>query len=470
MKLKKMLKLKLPQLTPERAFLATAATFGLLFVLIIPPFQAPDEPNHFYRAYQVSTFHFLGERLDHVVGGHVPRSFIATSGRFQYLSFQPKQKAHLSNILHELLRPLAPNNMQTVSFANTALYSPLAYGPQALTIGIFGLMRVPPLALMYLARLSILATWLALMYYAMRTIPVGKWALAALALNPMAVFSGGSLSPDAIIMGVVFLMVALIVRELADKQTVTRAALWRIFAVMAALALLKPPYMLLAGLVLLIPIRKFASRKLYFQFMAGSLFLTMTLALGWLLITKGLYYNYRLDFDPVYAAGISPGGQLGHILSHPLSYIHALARAIIGVNGNPLVLEFNGVFGWLDTYLPLWLITASYIVMGIPLALTSPIPSLTWPRRIFIFLLAGLTSISIVTLLYASWNQVGAGIIEGLQGRYFIPLTALLIPLTAGMLVKKEAIANLAVQRFVIVSNSAVLVAALVFVGFRYYI
>ena len=40
--------------TAAKMFLPLAWIFGTLFALITPPFQVPDEFQHFYRAYQVS--------------------------------------------------------------------------------------------------------------------------------------------------------------------------------------------------------------------------------------------------------------------------------------------------------------------------------------------------------------------------------------------------------------------------------
>jgi Predicted membrane protein (DUF2142) len=43
------------RLTPDRLVLALGLAGGLLLVFVTPPFQVPDEPAHFFRAYQVAT-------------------------------------------------------------------------------------------------------------------------------------------------------------------------------------------------------------------------------------------------------------------------------------------------------------------------------------------------------------------------------------------------------------------------------
>jgi len=49
---------------PEKVFLIVGILFGTLFLLITPPFQVPDEPNHFSRAFHVSELCLLAQKLD----------------------------------------------------------------------------------------------------------------------------------------------------------------------------------------------------------------------------------------------------------------------------------------------------------------------------------------------------------------------------------------------------------------------
>ena len=44
---------------PETKFLKIGLVFGLLFVFIVPPFQVPDEFDHFFKAYLVSKGNFV---------------------------------------------------------------------------------------------------------------------------------------------------------------------------------------------------------------------------------------------------------------------------------------------------------------------------------------------------------------------------------------------------------------------------
>lgn len=41
-------------MTVDKWFLILAITFGILLIIVTPPFQAPDEYNHYYRAIGIS--------------------------------------------------------------------------------------------------------------------------------------------------------------------------------------------------------------------------------------------------------------------------------------------------------------------------------------------------------------------------------------------------------------------------------
>lgn len=55
-------------LTPEWAFLIISVVFGYILTFVTPPFQAPDEYHHMFRAYHVSMGGFVSSKADGVSG------------------------------------------------------------------------------------------------------------------------------------------------------------------------------------------------------------------------------------------------------------------------------------------------------------------------------------------------------------------------------------------------------------------
>src|SRR5438309_11824115 len=66
---------------PHRIFPWLALLFGLPLAFLTAPFQAPDEPSHFYRAYQISEGHLLPVYRNHRGGGDLPENLEAVALR-----------------------------------------------------------------------------------------------------------------------------------------------------------------------------------------------------------------------------------------------------------------------------------------------------------------------------------------------------------------------------------------------------
>jgi hypothetical protein len=47
------------RLVPQNALVVMGLTYGLIFLFATPPFQVPDEPQYFYRAFHLSEFRFF---------------------------------------------------------------------------------------------------------------------------------------------------------------------------------------------------------------------------------------------------------------------------------------------------------------------------------------------------------------------------------------------------------------------------
>ena len=124
-------------------FLVLGLFFGLLFLLVTPPFQVPDEPAHFYRAYQVSRGGLVPQQLGTQVGGNLPRSLSKLEGRFKYLQFHSERRVTAAQVLDARRIPLGPNDEVFTSFPNAALYSPVNYLPQAIGIAIARSLELP---------------------------------------------------------------------------------------------------------------------------------------------------------------------------------------------------------------------------------------------------------------------------------------------------------------------------------------
>src|ERR1700685_264893 len=77
---------------PQRVFPILALVFGLSLSFLTAPFQAPDEPAHFFRAYQISEGAFLPQYRDHRGGGELPASLAEVASRFDNVKHNRRVK------------------------------------------------------------------------------------------------------------------------------------------------------------------------------------------------------------------------------------------------------------------------------------------------------------------------------------------------------------------------------------------
>ena len=267
----KMLLLKV-RLHPQHAFISIVIVFGLLFMIITPPFQTPDEPVHFYRAYEIST-HNITKYKD-----EVPHSLVDMAAIQERMKFKSWEKTSKKEILSLAKIKLDAGNLTPVG---TLEYT-LPYLPQALGIAIGKLFNLAPIWLLYMARLFNLLISCILIFYAIQITPVHKWVFFLLGVMPMTVSQVASVSYDGLTIGLSFLLTSIILNFAfnAAKNIKPRDIL-ALFVVAILLALSKPPYFIIAFSFLIIPVSKFGNWKKFVGLFLGLVLSTLLVSQLW---------------------------------------------------------------------------------------------------------------------------------------------------------------------------------------------
>lgn len=77
--------------SPQYIFLFLGIIYGTAFLFVIPPFQVPDEYEHYYKAYDISEGNIIPDKLGNKSGIFVPKSVkIATDINYQKWMFHIK--------------------------------------------------------------------------------------------------------------------------------------------------------------------------------------------------------------------------------------------------------------------------------------------------------------------------------------------------------------------------------------------
>lgn len=400
---------------PARFFLVMALCFGTVYACLIPPFQSPDEPNHFLRAYQVSEGDWLPEQTDSRLGGVLPVSLQAVADSFAFLKNNYDAHAGPGKIRRAGQIPLAPHNRRFLDFANTAIYAPTGYIPQALAIAVLRPLGAGPLYLLYGCRLLNLWTWCLLIFFAIRMMPGQTWTLATLALLPAALVVAGSCNADVITNGLTWWAIAAACRGCAvGGQFVA-------LLVTAANKLITAPFVLLQLL------HRSTGNKTRLQ-TGGLVVLTLLAAAGWGWVSRQYFISYD-SYNPAFRdtqtlnEGVAPEAQLAYIAGHPVRFCQTAAVSFMRAAPS-IAAHITGKFGWEKNYIPaqvnglLWL--------ALLLVVLSERNPFDLRQRLLAACVAGAYIILFAGTMYALWCRVGAPEISNLQGRYFTPVLPLL--------------------------------------------
>ena len=294
----------------------------------------------------------------------------------------------------------------------TAVYSPHLYFPQAVGIIIGRLAGRPFIALSYMGRFFNLIVWLGLVYLAIRSTPVLKWLFLVYALTPMSLFQSSSLSADSLTNGLAILLVAVCLRYAYGPKEETNLII--LFALALAVAISKL-YFQLVLLFLLLPQERVGSRKRYWGSFALLVMLSMLSV-----------FLIRLYMQPIYVPimpSVSPPDQLKFVVDHPLHYLSVIGRNLAD-KWDYYLITFVGSFGhYFLHHLPLWL-AAIHMTVLISVAFSDNGRGavITLKDRAVLCALFLLGALWFFTAQYLIWNPVGSSLLEGVQGRYFVPI------------------------------------------------
>lgn len=456
--------------SPIKFFISIAAASGLLIILITPPFQTPDEPVHFLRAYQITNFNFVVDAVPNKpAGGELPDSLgdmITLTTTQPSVQFMPGQKYDIRKTKHALSIRENQSDTENYDFSSTAIYSPVAYLPQATGILVARILRLPPIVMMYSARLANLLIWILLIGLVIHLIPRKKWAVVVAGLLPMAIFQAGSLSTDVMAVGSAMLFVVYILKLLDQKNDISNKQTCLIIVIASIALLSKQIMVVLVPLILLLPSKKLGGAKPAVIKKITAIFIPIGLLAVWSLLVK------NIDITTTFVNNQNSAEQINFVLQNPHSFVNVLWNTHFFNWGDSITRSFIGTFGWMDAPLSEAIVIVGYITLFLALVVNSQATGkfkqwLTNKQKL-VFLLVLLAYWGIVNAaLYAVYSPVGFKIIVGLQGRYFLPMLLLLTPLVYGSWLK----ANQRAYKIIVTCLPLfLLLSSLLTIYYRYYI
>ncbi len=273
-------------------FAIIALLGGLFFAVMIPLGQEHNGEANFLTAYDVSKGNILEP---FVVLGH---GYGFSNRPADYYNYEvgiidpdtaggKEYQARMKSIKLTGATALAPDARRFTSFT---------YYPQAMGLFIGRLCNMSVYGAVILAHILNLMVYIALTFFAIRLLPLGKLALTAIALSPLCLFQAASLSPMATVYGLVFFFMAYVMYLSLDAAGSLGVQHLLIPAIiLTALYMYDFPYLILGLLILHIPRTFFDSRKNYWKSFAIAMSPLLTYMLfqaiftGFFPMGKGVY-------------------------------------------------------------------------------------------------------------------------------------------------------------------------------------
>jgi len=123
---------------------------------------------------------------------------------------------------------------------------------------------------------------------------------------------------------------------------------------------------------------------------------------------------------------LDSGAQVSYITHHPAALASAVLHTALH-SGAQLVSQFIGVLGWLDTLLPKPYYVLALLVFLAAIAVSWSLDTKEGLKRpVWTLVILGLVKLGVYVALYVAYTPVGAALVDGIQGRYFLPVAAFL--------------------------------------------
>lgn len=459
-----------------KRFIGLSAAFGLLFILLIPPFQGPDEFTHFIRAYEVSSLqgaHRHHEKKVDLEGSYLPHSIQKTYDKtrlFKKIPYPdvPQAKKYFLNQTRDSLHiPLEQKNRQFYDTGASPAYVPILYIPQAIIIKVLETLGAPIIIMLYATRLGCLLIWIWLGALALQKLKVKsmKLAVGTLLLLPMFISQATVPGTDAILTGVTLLFFIEIYNYLHDKNNLTHKQNVWLTLLLFVMVMAKPVYLVFGILILL--------QKTKYRTLLGLVYKSLgTILIAFVYLLWSYFTRYR--GGPVYinsidAAHAIPGIQIHYLIPNIFHFVEPLFNTLFLGWGDATLTSLIGTFGLLDTPLPLLFVILGYILVFFTVLTTEKVHETQIDLKVIVWSVLGSATLYVIGVLLSMYiisTPPHAAVITGVQGRYFLPVLLLL----AVFMPKRIVLKNSTLQTTYLVLPIILLTASVLVVWLRYYI
>lgn len=424
---------------------------GMLFVLVTPPFQVPDESQHFLRAYSLGSgqFDFDASREYPSDVDALCKTFaVAWTGAHDGSTIKARTEGEtensvpsdtvmgecISNSFVDYARLVEGDAEATAKYGGAdakkvtepTLFLVLPLLPQAAGIALAKLLGFKALGCLYFARAANLAVYAFLCWLTLKNAKRYVPVLTAAMLMPLSLFMASSCSYDSMMLGLYFFAVSYYCMD-----EITTRDIWLFAAAVAVMTVVSGKYnnILWLALPFVLPSRAWKTRLKKWQAALLCLAVCGVFYAGITVYNTFAIKNYGEIARMI--EGVNQIEQLKFMLANVFRTIAVFWGTLYE---NSFFLQNLGVFGNGD--LPIGvinLLSPCVLLLGSALSVHEK-SSLSKKSAVGLLAIAAVYAAAVMAGLYITYTPVSMVRVIGLQARYFIPVFVMLFILAAALL------------------------------------
>jgi len=442
-----------------KAFLIILLALGTLHSFVFQPITIPDEEHHFENSYRYSSLIMLKNPNNDSLPIRSADSKEMEKAFSNRLSYQ----RYLEIVDGFELFAADKTETSVTSRYDFTLGSspPQLFLPSAIGVTVARLIGLGFYPLFYLGRLFNFLYFALLSYFAIKITPIGKNVFMAAALLPMTVNIASSYSYDAGIIGLSFLLLALCFKTIYTSEQATRKDLIAIAVVVFLLSPCKIVYSFLAIIVLIIPTTVFSSNRKVRLYKAS----VITLSVFTVLLFRFTVLLYLTGIEEL--GVVNRGDEQGYyhtvseFFTNPFGTIAIFFRTIGFFWKFYVSTLVGGSLGWFqgDIDSP-WFIVLAFSTILFLSFLKTPEDDveINNKHRALFLLIFCIGLFAIMLGMFTGWTFADEEIIQGIQGRYFLPF----LPIIALAIRSNKAVLKRKLQTVIVFGLFAMNLAYLI--------
>lgn len=418
------------RLKEEHIFVVLLSFVGLLSLFVMAARTIPDETYHFQCSYKWSDILLGDETSNKEMEARACDVYLLTPGD----NTLNRNSYGLASEHFELFASDTQlEKVKTVSSFSMTNNPPQIKLPSALGITLGRLLGLGAVPTYYLGRLFNLACFVVMAFFAFKWLPVGKRVLEVVCLLPMTVELAASYSYDVVIMGLSFMLTALLLRPIFGGEKATSGLMIGSAVVLFLLAPCKVVYGAIVLLVFFIPQGRFESRRAAWLWKLGLL----AVALVGIAVIRGAALVSMLGVAPSSdAPSVSLRGEeagvrysLSLLWTDPGAFVELWANTLYVQGDFYLSTLVGGQPGWFQVSLiePWFMVIPYLFLLALANTPNSDEPAIPAAVRAGLIAVWVITCGGVILSMMVGYTFTTEDVIQGVQGRYFLPVLPVLM-------------------------------------------